>query len=49
MKTFLIYHYRYHRDLWEHTPVQAPDAKAARKAFHQISSDHIISVQEMRS
>ena len=48
MKHFYIFHYRYHRDLWSHTLVQASDEKAARKAFRKISHDHIISIQSSR-
>jgi len=49
MKTFIIYHYGYHRDLWTKTMLQASDEESARKAFYQASSDHIISIQAMRS
>ena len=48
MKHFYIFHYGYHRDLWTKTLVQARDEKAARKAFREISHDHIISVLASR-
>ena len=49
MKYFIIFHYRYHRDLWTKTGIEAPNEKAARHAFSLKSGDHIISVLEMRS
>jgi len=49
METFIIFHYRYHRDLWTKTQVQAADEASARKAFYKVSDDNIISILTMRS
>ena len=50
MKTFIIFHYRYNRELWKHTSVQAYDEKSAREAFRKFNvTDHITDILAMRA